>query len=103
MPEEQVKITAQEMKMATALMDQLTGAFEPQRRHEEYRAALERVIEAKLGAAQPIAAAPAPRNGEVRGLMEALKASIEATKRERSAALGAQAEARPKRRAGRAG
>ena len=104
LPEEQVKITPQEMTMAATLIDQLTGPFEPEQYHDEYRAALERIIEAKLGAAQPMAAAPTAPKGKVRELMEALKASIEATKNEGSAvAVGGQGEARPKRRAGRAG
>jgi DNA end-binding protein Ku len=50
----------------------------------EYRVALERVIEAKLGSGAPVTAAPAPPPGKVVDLMEALRASIQATKRARA-------------------
>lgn len=63
-------------------IDQLAGTFEPEQYEDEYRATLERVIEAKLGAGEPVTAAPAPARGQVVDLMEALKASIQATKKE---------------------
>ena len=86
LPEELTTITKQELKMATALVNQLTGPFEPEKYQDEYRGALERVIEAKLGAGEPVtAAAPAPK-GKVGDLMEALKASIESAKAERAGA-----------------
>jgi DNA end-binding protein Ku len=85
LPEELATITKPELKMATALVDQLTGPFEPEQYEDEYRGALERMIEAKLGSAEPVtAAAPAPK-GKVGDLMEALKASIESAKAERAA------------------
>ncbi|MBI3954053.1 MAG: Ku protein [Chloroflexi bacterium] len=92
LPEDQVKVSAPELKMANTLIDQLTGPLEIESYHDEYRATLTQVIEAKLGAAQPIAASPAPPTGKVRDLMEALKASIEAAKKERAAAIAAPPE-----------
>ena len=84
LPEELATVTKPELKMATALVDQLTGPFEPEQYEDEYRGALERMIEAKLGAAEPVtAAAPTPK-GKVGDLMEALKASIESAKAERA-------------------
>ena len=80
LPEGEVLITDQEMAMAHTLIDQLTGVFEPEQYHDEYRSALERVIEAKLGSAEPVTVAPAPATGKIVDLMDALKASIEATK-----------------------
>ena len=103
LPEGQVAITAQELSMASTLVEQLTGPFEPAQHHDEYRLALERVIEAKLGTAQPVVAAPAPPAGQVRDLMDALKASIEKARLERSTASGSQEEARPRKRARKAG
>ena len=82
LPEEDVTISEDEMAMANTLIDQLAGTFEPEQYADEYRATLERVIEAKLGAAEPVTAAPAPARGQVVDLMEALKASIQATKKE---------------------
>ena len=48
LPEESAVVTDQEMSMAITLIDQLTGPFEPDQHHDEYRTTLERVIEAKL-------------------------------------------------------
>lgn len=93
LPEDTVKVTDQELAMASMLVEQLSGRFEPQEYHDDYRAALERMIEAKLGTAQPVVAAPAAPRGQVRDLMEALKASIEAAKRERLASPGKDGEA----------
>ena len=81
LPEDEVTISKDEMAMANTLIDQLAGTFEPEQYEDEYRATLERVIEAKLGAAEPVTAAPAPARGQVVDLMEALKASIQATKK----------------------
>jgi len=80
LPEDEVAVSGQELSMANMLVDQLTGRFDPSEYHDEYRVALERVIEAKLGAAEPVVAAPAAPKGQVKDLMEALKASIEAAK-----------------------
>ena len=87
LPEEETAISDDEMAMANTLIDQLAGSFEPERYQDDYRATLERVIESKLGAAEPVTAAPAPAKGEVVDLMEALKASIRAaqTQKDRAA------------------
>jgi len=88
------------MSMAMALIDQLTGPFEPEAYNDEYRVALERVIESKLVGGKPVVAAPVAAKGKVGDLMDALKASIEATKTERSGRKGkAVAEAKPKKAA----
>ena len=84
LPEEEAKVTEQEMGMAIALIDQLTGEFEPEDYHDDYRTALERVIESKLVGGEPVTSAPVAPMGKVGDLMDALKASIEATKSERS-------------------
>lgn len=39
--------------MATVLVNQLTATFEPEGLQDEYRVAMERVIEVKLGSAEP--------------------------------------------------
>ena len=93
-PEDETVISDQEMAMATTLIDQLTGTFEPEHYRDEYRSTLERVIEAKLGAAEPLTVAPVPAKGKVVDLMEALKASIQATKKESTRARPAAAKTR---------
>ena len=82
LPEEEAAVSDQELAMAVTLIDQLTGPFEPEQFSDEYRSILERVIEAKLGTAEPVAAASAPDRGKVVDLMEALKASIQAAKQQ---------------------
>ncbi len=80
LPEEETTITDAERDMAVMLVDQLTRPFDPTEFRDEYRITLQDVIAAKLGSGAPVASAgPAPK-GEVRDLMEALRASIEAAK-----------------------
>lgn len=88
LPEEQVVFTEQEVGMAVMLIDQLAGEFEPEAFQDGYRDELMHIIEAKLGMAEPIVAAPAAPKGKVGDLMEALMASIEATKQQRAASDG---------------
>ena len=102
--QDEAAISEPEIQMAITLVDQLTEAFDPNEFHDEYRSALERVIESKLGAAQPVTVASTPPKGKVADLMEALKASIEATKKaskkERSTAVaGARSEPRQRKKA----
>jgi len=96
-----------ELQMATMLIDQLTGEWEPQMFRDEYRDALQQVIEAKLGSGAPLAAAPPTPQGKVRDLMEALRESIAAAKAEAPPTAeplsGAEEDAAPKKRARKAG
>ena len=85
LPEAEATFADQEMQMAITLIDQLTGPFEPEEFVDEYRTALEQVIESKLTGGQPVTSAPVAAQGKVGDLMDMLKASIEATKAERSA------------------
>ncbi len=80
--EESSTVGSEEIQMATALVDQLTRKFDPSKYEDAYRAQLEQVIEAKLGKAEPVAAAPMPQKSQMGDLMAALRASIEATKDE---------------------
>ena len=69
-----------ELQMAVMLIDQFSGEFEPHAYQDEYRAALQQVIEAKLGSGAPISAAPDAPAGKVLDLMEALRASLDAAR-----------------------
>ena len=84
LPEERTSITEQEMAMATSLIDQLTEPYDPAQYQDEYRMALERIVEGKLGAEKLVSPAPTASKRKVTDLMEALKASIAATKKRRS-------------------
>ena len=84
LPEEQTAINEQEMAMATALIDSLSGAYNPVDYRDEYRSALERVIESKLGSEEAVISPPTPAKGKVTDLMEALRASIAAAQQKQS-------------------
>ena len=86
LPEEQASLSDAEVNMAVALIDQLTAEFSPEVHADQYRYALERVIEAKLGTPQAVTAPPPTPQGKVGDLMEALRASIEAAKRDKPVA-----------------
>ena len=97
LPESSAMVTDQEMSMAITLIDHLTGSFEPDQYQDGYRETFEKVIEAKLTTGMPVIAAPAAPTGKVGDLMEALKASIAAAKKERPApAVVPPAEEEPK-------
>ncbi len=85
LPEEQASLSDAEVGMAVALIDQLTAEFVPDGHGDQYRFALERVIEAKLGTPQVVTAPPPVPQGAVGDLMEALRASIEAAKKDKPA------------------
>jgi DNA end-binding protein Ku len=100
LPEGEISITKQEMQMAKTLIDQLTDEFDATRYTDQYREALEAIIQNKLGTGETVAEpAPAPQ-GKVGDLMEALRASIESTKSERAgraAQMEETEESKPKR------
>jgi len=79
-----VSIRPQEVQMAKSLIDNLTSDFKPQEFKDEYRAALLGIVE-KKAAGEKIEAIAEPEPTKVVDLMEALKASVEATKRKAAA------------------
>ena len=85
LPQEDSLISEQELAMATSLVDQLTGRFDPGEYHDEYRSALEAAIEARLSSTEPVTAPLAAARGKVVDLMAALKDSIESVKQEAAA------------------
>ncbi len=76
------KITKAEMKMAHALIDLLEQDFDPAQFQDEYRAALQQVIDAKLDGIE-VSAPEIARPAKVTDLMTALKASVAAAKKTR--------------------
>ena len=81
--ESAVKIDPRELKMAMSLVESLADTFDPSRYRDEYRDALMKVVEAKLGGAEPVRAPEAPAEAKVMDLMEALRASVETARKER--------------------
>jgi DNA end-binding protein Ku len=78
--DKRVDVRPQEVQMAKSLIDNLTGDFKPDQFKDEYREALLGVVEKKV-AGEEIEAVPEPEPTKVVDLMEALKASVEATKK----------------------
>jgi len=82
--EGEVKINPRELEMAKALIESLAESFDPSRYHDEYREAVMKVVQAKIEG-EVIEAPAAPQPAKVMDLMEALRASVEAAKKSRSA------------------
>ncbi|MBA2297159.1 MAG: Ku protein [Actinobacteria bacterium] len=80
-----VKVAKGELEMATALIEQFTGPFEPARYEDTYRDALCKVIAAKRKG-ETIAAATPEREDEQPDLLAALRASVEAAKKVKGSA-----------------
>jgi DNA end-binding protein Ku len=70
-----IAIGEKELKMAKSLVEMLTGDFEPEKYHDNYREALLELIERKAEGQE--ITRPAPAVGKVTDLMEALRVSIE--------------------------
>lgn len=83
---EDVALGEKELQMAKSLVEMLTGNFEPEKYHDNYREALLELIERK-SEGQEIKR-PAPVAGKVTDLMEALRASVEAARREKAGSAG---------------
>jgi DNA end-binding protein Ku len=93
-----VNLADREVAMAEALVDSLTGSFEPERYHDTYREQVVDLIERKAAGETIEAAAPTSTAPAVVDLMAALEASVKAAKSARARhpaarEAGAEAEA----------
>jgi DNA end-binding protein Ku len=89
--DEDVNVRPQEQAMAESLVQSMAGDFEPEQYHDDYREALQKVIDAKIEGREVVETAPAaPDTGQVVDLMAALRASVEAAKRSRGEAAPAE-------------
>src|SRR5205085_890921 len=75
------KIRDQELQMARTLIENLTAPWNPDEYKDEYREALLEIVE-KKAAGEQIEAVEAAPVSKVVDLMDALKASVEAVKKE---------------------
>ncbi|HVL38243.1 MAG TPA: Ku protein [Fimbriimonadaceae bacterium] len=80
-----VQVGDKELAMASSLIDMLQEPFEPGKYKDNYREALQSVIEAKLQGGE-VKAVPEVEDAQVIDLMEALRASVEQAKKERAKA-----------------
>jgi DNA end-binding protein Ku len=87
--EEKVEVRPQELSMAASLIESLSGDFHPEQYTDAYREALEAVVQAKIDGHQ-VKTPPDPDRptADVVDLMSALRASVDAAKRERAANAG---------------
>jgi DNA end-binding protein Ku len=92
---EQVRVTDAELKMSAQLVDSYATDFSPEKFSDDYQVQLRQLIEAKLEKGDDISTEatfgeePAESGGgEVLDLMEALKRSVEASRKSKSAPTG---------------
>lgn len=79
--DDDVSVRPQEVSMAGALIDSLSGDFDPSQYTDAYREALQEVIEAKVAGREVVQPSEVPtETGAVVDLMSALRASVEAAK-----------------------
>ena len=79
--EADVRIAPQELQMAKSLIDNMTGEFDAEEFKDEYRAKLESLVGQKVEGRE-IVAIEEPEGAKVLDLLEALKASVEATSKD---------------------
>nr|WP_189183108.1 Ku protein [Microbispora rosea] len=84
--EEEVDVRPQELKMAQSLIETMVADFDPTEYKDAYREALQEVIEAKVAGKEVVAPEAPAEAGPAVDLMAALRASVEAAKRERQGA-----------------
>jgi DNA end-binding protein Ku len=86
------KVSPKELQMAVSLIENLSDTFDPERYDDDYQKALKKVIKAKVEGA-PLPSAPEEKGAKVVDLMEALRASIEQTKKKGTRVPGKAARA----------
>ena len=92
-PAEDIEIRKQEKAMAESYIDTLRGEFDPEQYHDEYRQALEQLVEAKAaGVPLPESDEEETETAEVVDLVAALRASVEAAKARRAGGTPAPAK-----------
>jgi DNA end-binding protein Ku len=82
--DDDIELRPQEQQMARSLVDSMAGDFDPTEYTDNYREALQSVIEAKIEGREIVEAEePQPTAGNVVDLMSALRASVDAAKKSR--------------------
>jgi DNA end-binding protein Ku len=99
LPDDEPEFKPAELAMAKQLVSSMTGDFEPEKYHDEYRDALMKVIEAKIEGTEPAEIEQPEEGGNLVDLMAALEASVKATKAARGDKPVSVAEAKEKRAA----
>jgi DNA end-binding protein Ku len=92
LPDRRAKVTDKELKMANQLIGSLSGEFDPDKYHDEYRESVMDFIKKKSKGGTVTIEEEAPERPAVIDLMDALRASVEESgkggRRKRAAASG---------------
>ncbi len=83
--DQEIEIRPEELKMAEMIIDNLTAPFDPTDWVDESREAIEELARRKMDGEEIVSPEALPQPTGVVDLMEALKASVEATKAKRKA------------------
>ena len=86
--DEQFTFKPAELAMARQLVEAMTGAFDAGAYKDEYREALEAVIQAKIEGKETVSVDAPEESGKLIDLMAALEASVKSATQARSAAAG---------------
>ena len=82
--DEDITVRPQELAMAESLIESMSADFDPEQYHDQYREALEQVIEAKVEGREVVETpVEQEETGSVVDLMAALRASVAAAKKGR--------------------
>lgn len=82
--DEDITVRSQELQMAESLIESMSGDFDPGEYHDEYREAVQAVVDAKVEGREVVAATEdEPEGGEVLDLMAALRKSVDDAKSRR--------------------
>jgi DNA end-binding protein Ku len=84
---EDVAVRPQELSMAEALVNSMATNFDPTHFRDEFREALQEVLEAKMAGEAIVSAPAASDTGPVVDLMAALRASVDQAKAARTASV----------------
>jgi DNA end-binding protein Ku len=87
-PTEEPELKPAEKRMAEQLIEAMTGEFDPEQYHDEYREALMQVIESKIEGRETVEVEPAEKPTKLVDLMAALQASVNAATSAREARTG---------------
>ncbi len=85
LPEEDFDFKPAELAMAKQLVSAMTGEFDPAQYKDEYREALENVIQAKVEGKETVEVEQPEESGKLIDLMAALEASVKSAKDARAA------------------
>lgn len=96
--DEDIDLRPQELKMAESLIETMVADFDPSEYKDAYREALQEVIDAKVAGREVVQVEGPAEAGPAVDLMAALRASVDAAKREREGTQKKKAEPKKKTR-----